>query len=56
MYLNKLLGQLETDLNNGDARGYALKIPDNYMRENNIRLFTDWGGNGILAPDFTPNN
>ena len=38
---------------NGDARGYALKINDKYMRENNISLYRDWGGYGILAPDFT---
>lgn len=38
---------------NGDARGYALKIEDNYMRENNIVLFQDWGGYGIIAPDFS---
>ena len=35
---------------NGDPRGYALKIDDEYMRTNNIDLPRDWGGNGILAP------
>ena len=41
---------------NGDARGYALKIPDSYMIGNNITLYQDWGSNGIICPDFTPNN
>ena len=39
---------------NGDARGYALKIKDDYIREHNIDLYKDWGGYGIIAPDFTP--
>jgi hypothetical protein len=35
---------------NGDPRGYALKIE----QPNDKRLisFTDWGGYGILAPEF----
>ena len=37
---------------NGDCRGYALKIDDKYIRENNIKLHCDWGGYGIIAPDF----
>jgi hypothetical protein len=37
---------------NTDPRGYALKIEDSYIRENNIDLHRDWGGYGILAPDF----
>lgn len=37
---------------NGDCRGYALKISDKYVRENNLRIYTDWGGYGILAPEF----
>jgi hypothetical protein len=41
---------------NGDPRGYALKINDRYMKVNNLSLHSDWGGYGILAPDFTPNN
>lgn len=40
---------------NGDARGYALKLSDKYVRENNLKIYTDMGGYGILAPDFTPN-
>ena len=43
-----------TDINqiffNGDARGYALKISDNFCKDKEI--FKDWGGYGILAPDF----
>ena len=38
---------------NGDPRGYALKIDDNYIREHNVELHRDWGGYGILAPDFS---
>ena len=41
---------------NGDARGYALKICDKYIRDNNIKIYRYWGGYGILCPDFTPNN
>lgn len=37
---------------NGDARGYALKINDDYVRDNNLEIHKDWGGYGILAPEF----
>lgn len=37
---------------NGDPRGYALKIPDDWMREHNADLYRDMGGYGILCPDF----
>ncbi len=37
---------------NGDPRGYALKISDEYVRKNKLDIHTDWGGYGILAPDF----
>ena len=37
---------------NGDPRGYSLKIDDDYMRENDVRLHRDWGGYGILAPEI----
>lgn len=37
---------------NGDPRGYALKIDDQYIRDNNIFIYSDWGGYGILAPEF----
>ena len=40
---------------NRDPRGYALKICDKFMREEGIfNIYSDWGGYGILAPDFTP--
>jgi hypothetical protein len=38
---------------NGDARGYALKINDSYVKANNLKLHTDMGGYGILSPEFT---
>jgi len=41
---------------NKDARGYALKIDSKVMFTNNIDLYRDFGGNGIVCPDFTPNN
>ena len=38
---------------NGDPRGYTLKIDDDYMRTNKIYPFhSDWGGFGIIAPNF----
>lgn len=37
---------------NMDARGYALVIPERYMYKNKIKLFTNMGGVGVLAPDF----
>jgi hypothetical protein len=40
---------------NGDARGYALKIKAEYLRENDLTLYTDWGGYGIIAPEFDGN-
>lgn len=36
---------------NGDPRGYALKIEDEYVREHNLDIHRDWGGYGIIAPD-----
>ena len=38
---------------NGDARGYTLKIKDEWIRENEIEIHKDWGGFGILAPDLS---
>jgi hypothetical protein len=38
---------------NRDPRGYTLKIDDKYMKENNVKLYQDWGGYGIIAPDFS---
>ena len=56
---DQILTKVETILNNikvlfcnGDARGYALKIDDEYIRNNNFNIHRDWGGYGIIAPDF----
>ena len=38
---------------NLDARGYSLKIDCEWMRANRNRLYRDWGGYGILAPDLS---
>ena len=37
---------------NGDPRGYALKIKDEYVREHDLDIHRDWGGYGIIAPEF----
>ncbi len=37
---------------NGDPRGYALKIEDEYMRVKNVILHRDMGGYGIIAPEI----
>ena len=37
---------------NGDPRGYALKIDDEYVREHSLDIYRDWGGYGIIAPEF----
>ena len=37
---------------NTDPRGYALKIPDEIVREKNLTISRDWGGFGIIAPDL----
>jgi len=37
---------------NRDPRGYALKIDDEYVRNFNVDIYRDWGGYGILAPEF----
>jgi hypothetical protein len=29
-----------------------LKIDDDYVRKNNIDIYKDFGGYGIIAPDF----
>ena len=38
---------------NGDPRGHALKIDCEYVRANGLDIYTDWGGEGLLAPDLT---
>ena len=37
---------------NSDPRGYALKLHDWWVRKHDNGLFRDWGGYGILAPEF----
>ena len=37
---------------NHDPRGYALKIDDEYVRANNLEIHRDFGGYGILSPEF----
>ena len=40
---------------NGDARGYALKIHDSWVKgytDKGGQIHRDWGGYGILAPEF----
>tara|TARA_R100001443_G_C3282893_1_gene160841 strand:+ start:39 stop:413 length:375 start_codon:yes stop_codon:yes gene_type:complete len=38
---------------NNDPRGFALKIDDELVKKNDLKIHRDWGGNGILAPDFS---
>ena len=54
--VKKVLGDVIPVSFNGDARGYTLKISDKVVKENNLKIYTDWGGYGIISPDFTPNN
>ena len=47
--------QYEKIFFNGDPRGYALKLSTQYtryIRSCNINIHQDWGGYGIIAPDF----
>ena len=52
--VRKILGEKYPIQFNGDARGYALKISEKIMKANNLNLYQDWGGYGIICPDFTP--
>jgi hypothetical protein len=40
---------------NGDVRGYALKIKSEYVEKTNMQIYKDWGGYGIIAPEFDGN-
>ena len=43
---------------NHDPRGYALKINNNFTRgytEKGGKIYQDWGGYGILVPEFDGN-
>lgn len=51
----KMLPKLESFFINSDPRGYSLKIKDkkaNELREQGVNIYQDWGGYGILAPEF----
>lgn len=57
--LHKILGPESLKLPifiNHDPRGYALKLADDWTRFYNTthepRLYQDWGGYGILAPEI----
>jgi hypothetical protein len=51
----KILGEKakECVVINFDPRGYALKIKSDYVSKHNLIIEKDWGGYGILAPDFS---
>ena len=40
---------------NRDQRGYALKIPDEIVKEKNLTIHKEVGGFGIIAPDLNEN-
>lgn len=50
--VRKLLGDKVPIVINGDPRGYALKIPDDWVRDHNAEIHRDMGGYGIICPDF----
>jgi len=50
--VTKILGSKYPVKFNGDARGYSLKISDKIVKDNNLVIYQDWGGYGIIAPDF----
>lgn len=59
LYPNGMTGDGKKDwcvFVNSDCRGYALKINASFVKDNNIDIYRDWGGYGIIAPDFTPSN
>lgn len=37
---------------NGDPRGHFLKLEYKFLIEKESKLTTDWGGYGIIVPDF----
>ncbi len=37
---------------NGDPRGYALKIDDAVVKAKGLEIERDWGGYGIICPEF----
>jgi hypothetical protein len=52
--VRRLIGDAVPVEVNGDPRGYALKIPDEWMRAHpDVDLYRDMGGYGIICPDFS---
>lgn len=55
--LEKIVGKHDFIFFNHDPRGYSLKIKDSYMKEywekTGAKIEADWGGYGIIAPDFS---
>jgi hypothetical protein len=59
---NRILAELQSLLGdspalahvfvNGDPRGFALKIEDEYVSANNLDVARDMGGYGILCPEL----
>lgn len=49
--VQSLLPNAKTIFINGDPRGYSLKIKESEVKQYN-GMHTDWGGYGILAPEF----
>lgn len=65
LFFDKIIKSLDKILNfkrrgvpvfiNHDPRGYALKIHDSWVtgyKSKGGNIYSDWGGFGILAPDF----
>jgi hypothetical protein len=51
----KILNSKDIDImTNADCRGYSLKINAGVVRAKNLNIYRDFGGYGIIAPDFTP--
>ena len=51
--LSALLGEHNVPVFfNGDPRGYSLKIDCEWVQKNKAKIETDWGGYGLLAPEF----
>ena len=59
LFEDKILSKISSLLNcnkdimflNGDARGYALKFTSEFSKDKDIHK--DWGGYGIIAPDYS---
>ncbi len=48
----RLLPNLQGFFINGDCRGYTLKVKEATRNELYPDMYQDWGGYGILAPEF----